>query len=887
MGGATRILTLLSPSPLLLHRHRYHSLIRLRRLHNHQRLQSISSLSHLAPPPLSSSPDALVKTKSFKVRCSQQHQLHTQTVSSVHPASSAPSSTSPPWPEWSQFLDILSYNGYFTSPRDFDFTIDPNFPEEFSRVALACLAFARHRPSLLWMLSRKDIQVVVENVMPHLFKNGDESVRRMRLFLESNENDGLSADIAHTVDLMKFLLSYASNFLVSSEKNNLHDKQVESSVRNLLGEFAKLSYCAPQSNHSGLQNQFPERSEPTPRRFTQNIEMKRGDWICTRCSFLNFARNMKCLECEEARPKAKLTGGEWECPQCAFCNFGRNMVCLRCDCKRPGEVSFGSTNPRPTAGLGSESNNYNVDLDSRLAVNEEKAQRWFSKVSQVDSTSDMSSAVTDEDFPEIMPLRKGVNRFVVSTRKTPLERRLEDAQYRRNLGNEGIHEGDDLQTGGTNKNLDQTFGRRLDDILGRASSVSASDDKRFSSRQNTGPITSRNSDSSKYGQSTGSNSDYVPPAPSPVDRFVASPKNSKMEEGLEEETKPSKYVASQVDEQTGAVPWSTEYNESEKPINQTESNDQEAEKSDRWFKKLAELHNVKDIPSAVSDEDFPEKMPMRKGENRFVLSKNKDRSLTSPMIKRRMAMEQANNTNYVPFVPFPPGYFDKKDNQQTNGPSSGETTGASTISAAPEMPKERVDYSKPQVLDIDTSRQTASQQSSAESWISRPSGGKPNEVRTGDPYQRTSWNPTQNTVNPQNTASDSSSSGYPRNGDTSRTTLTGNSPQSSNTQNVRESWTGKSLEGSAVKEPDPLDMSEEAKAERWFRRVAQIKDISELSQIPDEDFPSIMPMRKGVNRFVVSKRKTPLERRLTSTQYRKNLPIISSDPLKKGSDDSS
>ncbi|PWA97748.1 zinc finger (Ran-binding) family protein [Artemisia annua] len=99
--------------------------------------------------------------------------------------------------------------------------------------------------------------------------------------------------------------------------------------------------------------------------------------------------------------------------------------------------------------------------------------------------------------------------------------------------------------------------------------------------------------------------------------------------------------------------------------------------------------------------------------------------------------------------------------------------------------------------------------------------------------------------------------------------------------NVRSGWTGNSLEGSAVTEIDPLDMSEEAKAERWFKRVAQIKDISELSQIPDEDYPSIMTMRKGVNWFVVSKKKTPLERRLTSPQYRKNLRIMSSNPMKR------
>lgn len=37
--------------------------------------------------------------------------------------------------------------------------------------------------------------------------------------------------------------------------------------------------------------------------------------LSCRCSFMNFARNMRCLECNGARPKRVLTGGEWECPQ--------------------------------------------------------------------------------------------------------------------------------------------------------------------------------------------------------------------------------------------------------------------------------------------------------------------------------------------------------------------------------------------------------------------------------------------------------------------------------------------------------------------------------------------------------------------------------------------
>jgi hypothetical protein len=99
--------------------------------------------------------------------------------------------------------------------------------------------------------------------------------------------------------------------------------------------------------------------------------------------------------------------------RCDFFNYGRNMVCLRCDCKRPGEVSLGTINSGSGVGYGNGSYANKADVDSRLAANEEKAQRWFSKVSQLDSTSDMSSAIADEDFPEIMPLRKGVNRFVV------------------------------------------------------------------------------------------------------------------------------------------------------------------------------------------------------------------------------------------------------------------------------------------------------------------------------------------------------------------------------------------------------------------------------------------------------------------------------------------
>ena len=92
---------------------------------------------------------------------------------------------------------------------------------------------------------------------------------------------------ANMVDLMSFLLSYAyaSNVTASLERSNLYNGElVESSVRHLLGELAKLSDSPAVSNYSGYeQTQLPDRSYgQMPRSFGQNVEMKRGDWICPR-----------------------------------------------------------------------------------------------------------------------------------------------------------------------------------------------------------------------------------------------------------------------------------------------------------------------------------------------------------------------------------------------------------------------------------------------------------------------------------------------------------------------------------------------------------------------------------------------------------------------------
>ncbi|KAJ4972113.1 hypothetical protein NE237_005212 [Protea cynaroides] len=917
MGGPSKLLILLStPFPLLYPRLSAFRLARYSRL-------SIACLSSAAHHKRTSS--NLRPRSCFLIKASER--IHSQTSSVREDYGGESSGISPnyqvshPWPEWSKLVDNLKAGGYFNHQSSSssaalggEFSVYGNLPEEFVVAANACLSFARSRSDLLGSLSRKDMQVVVENGSPFIFKSALDSARRMRSFLGGSGNNGVETENADMVDLMQFLLSYACNPLIASDRTNLGNKEmVDSSVRNLLSELADASRIDHGVDLSeSMQNQYPNKYGQTTRPVGPNIEMKRGDWICSKCSFMNFARNMKCLECNEPRSKRQLSGGEWDCPQCDFFNYGRNSFCLRCDCKRPGESPYVTKTPGSVSSYSNGNNLHNTVVESRLAQNDEKAERWFSKFSQLDKASDLTSAVADEDFPEIMPLRKGVNRFVVSTRKTPLERRLANAQYRRNLGNDGSPEENGLQAedGGEvsqSKISDTKISQSLDRILGRSSAYSETGSHISAAGEKPGAERSSFSSSAspQYECSERNNSGYVPFVPLPADMFT---KPQKSETGSELVARNHDSLASKTRNQTGSVSGNAESGKSgdglqlsEKPINQTESHEEkeEAEKSERWSKKVAELHDVTNLSSAISDEDFPEIMPMRKGENRFVISKKKDRSLTSPLYKRRMAMEQSSNTNFVPFVPFPPDYFAKKDKQPEKEASKEKVVSETSSIAEPteNVPNVGGKSSEVNVADLGPSRssvqQLENQRTGRDSWNTTKARNDFSESNSFYDVPSVA-NSAQGHENLQNGNGVGWNSGSSWRGNVEvagygASTVGSSAPRPDNLEiNSGEGWnrgfSGKSLEGSAVKEPDPLDMSQEAKEQRWFRRVAQIKDISELSNIPDEDFPEIMPMRKGVNRFVISKRKTPLERRLTSPQYRRNLPIVSSDPVEEEND---
>nr|CAD1832642.1 unnamed protein product [Ananas comosus var. bracteatus] len=190
-------------------------------------------------------------------------------------------------------------------------------------------------------LPTQDIQAVVECGCPNLFRKVVNSAKGCEHF-------------CNLMKLMYVVLAIYEDPVSLSGEYSVK-ANVQESARKLLTELIKLSdtaidpslpkpavgdWLCPNCNFLNFARNLRclECKENGPKRVDfGNAEMKLGDWTCPECQFMNFARNKKCFRCLEPRPKRPLNPGEWECPSCDYLNFRRNKVCLKCNCNRPEE----------------------------------------------------------------------------------------------------------------------------------------------------------------------------------------------------------------------------------------------------------------------------------------------------------------------------------------------------------------------------------------------------------------------------------------------------------------------------------------------------------------------------------------------------------------------
>ncbi|OMO68823.1 Zinc finger, RanBP2-type [Corchorus capsularis] len=322
-----------------------------------------------------------------------------------------------PWPEWIELMERLVQQNYFDHKRrdeekmveelGFDMSeVDDQIKDDagidfkdFKTVQTACVNFGKDRFDILRSLSRQDIQILVGFGCPSADKKVVFSAKLLRKRVHLDEGDVCSScslrnsceraylltnkeDEARTIDVMRVLLTYGFDYVNGSVVNESVQKQksVKTVVRKLLHQVVKLSAVPidPNLPPPVIKKPPPKVKQPPPppkkRVGRDDIEMKKGDWLCPKCDFMNFAKNTVCLQCDAKRPKRQLLPGEWECPECNFLNYRRNMACFHCDCKRPpdavmeeGKIQEMQPGPRTRFEKGARrpevSNAWNFDFD--------------------------------------------------------------------------------------------------------------------------------------------------------------------------------------------------------------------------------------------------------------------------------------------------------------------------------------------------------------------------------------------------------------------------------------------------------------------------------------------------------------------------------------------
>ncbi|XP_002525990.2 zinc finger protein VAR3, chloroplastic isoform X1 [Ricinus communis] len=346
-----------------------------------------------------------------------------------------------PWPEWVDLMEFLLKRGYFEANEN-PFLNGELGTKETNWIRTACLNFARDQYELIRVFSRRDIHIIAGCGCPSIDRKVVNSGKRLRAhvgidegnvcsscklrgdceraYVKARENEG-----GRTVDVMRILLTYGLDSISGTLENKpCQNKLVKESVKKLLKEMlehssqqhdfdppnARLSKNVESLLHSNVPAKQGDWLCPKCNflNFARNIRclhcdglfqdrlqrlqedqdhlpLKRGDWICEKCNFLNFAKNTRCLQCKEKPPKRQLNPGEWECESCNYINFRRNMVCLKCDHRRPKALS--SPNNKST-----KHDNGDYPKHSRLKINNSENKDADDKCSKHDRINQIRGA---------------------------------------------------------------------------------------------------------------------------------------------------------------------------------------------------------------------------------------------------------------------------------------------------------------------------------------------------------------------------------------------------------------------------------------------------------------------------------------------------------------
>ncbi|RZC61483.1 hypothetical protein C5167_023253 [Papaver somniferum] len=240
-------------------------------------------------------------------------------MSSIEPKDN---SSSHPWPEWVNLMEHLSKKGYYHERNEYPFGQNEMSNKDSNLIRTACLNSGRDRFDVIRYLSKKDIRVIVRCGCPSLDRKVVNSGKRLRAYLGIDERNVCSScclrgscerayvnarkdEGGRTVDVMRILMTYGLNPVIGSVENKLAlNKRLKNSVRKLLTEtveFSNEEFDSSPTEKTSLKGASCLEHSIQPRTGQITMPMKKGDWICPKCNFMNFAKNGKCLRCDSVR----------------------------------------------------------------------------------------------------------------------------------------------------------------------------------------------------------------------------------------------------------------------------------------------------------------------------------------------------------------------------------------------------------------------------------------------------------------------------------------------------------------------------------------------------------------------------------------------------------
>lgn len=434
-----------------------------------------------------------------------------------------------PWPEWVALMERLVQQNYFDHRRkDEDQMIEAlgsvdvsgfaeegfDFTRDWKTVNAAIVNFGKDRFDILRSLSRQDIQTLVGYGCPSADKKVVFSAKLLRKHAHLDEGDVCSScslrynceraylvtnkeDEARTIDLMRVFMTYGFDPINGSVENKalLKHKSVKSIVRKLLHEVVRLSAVPidPNLPPPVIKKRPPKVKQPPPppkrRVGRDDIEMKKGDWLCPKCNFMNFAKNSVCLQCDAKRPKRQLLPGEWECPQCNFLNYRRNMTCFNCEHKRPPdeyvENQMQGRQQRPISRLERTpnreqvSNAWNFDFDDDESDGADVAAFEYADARAMNEDQNLDSPPENGTFSRPQDNLYGVSRTSRLQEKEPPAPR--SVQTKRSMGFDDFEDEDDdidsYELDNQNRNQKQEASSlRFSDVESESYSDAESDD---------------------------------------------------------------------------------------------------------------------------------------------------------------------------------------------------------------------------------------------------------------------------------------------------------------------------------------------------------------------------------------------------------------------------